>query len=236
MRRTILAAAICFASLFVSTARAVVVNVGGDDGSLPVADQLPLDVADERSLIAIAHSMPSVRTAIHEFESRGYIARPEADRATRPTPGTDAVCFLAYEKPGYVAPTNCIGAPVIMVGSMRRSDGVIITRVSAGFVMMDRNTGTWRVADPKLETIPGMSATDAPFDAEPDRFLHWDDQRLEVLSEYAVCAGIGNLTCVAEGVGVGMVATPWVGVGVGLICVAQHTRQCLTNALARWPH
>jgi hypothetical protein len=182
---------------------------------------LPLGTRDERVLLAAARNMPAVKTAMDQFRQMGYVAHPECDRAVMALPGTNAICFLIYEKPGYVPEPNTIGAPVIMVVTVKYWDATR-TRTGAGFVVMDGNRQSWNVVAPKGG-------------ATSYRIVEWFKEREAVFVEYAACAGAFNSLCVMGAIGFGLAGTPAAGVGYGLACVAGASATCLGTIVFR-PH
>ena len=228
MCRTVLLTVLALALFQPRNGDARVVPNGSDDGgSTELATHLPLDTSDERQLLSAALGMPATRVAIQECFRRGYVRRADYDRGLATALGTSAICFLGFEKPGYVAPPNCIGAPVVMVATLVQS-GVPQTRVSEGLVILDRTDGSLSVWSSGTSSTSD-SRTDAPFEVSPDRML-LDDRDVEFMRMYTLCAAISNSLCVIAGVGAGLVGTPIAGVATALVCISNRSFACLDRA------
>ncbi len=220
MRRLALLTCIFWISLSAGFARASIVT--NDDMGLDVDRiELPLDTQDARILLAAARNVPEVRLAMDDFRKRGYVAHPEFDVAAAIKPGESAACFLIFEKPGYVPDPNCVASPVIMVATVKSLDATR-TRVGAGLAIMDGETNTWRVVDPK-DGPPGSY-----------RIVEFFEKSLAAMGNYVGCAGLRNLMCVG-GALAGARFGPWGATALGLTCVVHQTGECLEKAIKAWP-
>jgi hypothetical protein len=218
-----------------TTSHATRIAPGTGDGDNPPSTHLPLNSTDSRTLVRCARDLASVQEVMREFGARGYVAHPEADRGLTADPGKLAVVFLVYEKHGYIAPPNSMGAPVIMVVSTLTWDQGVRTDVAGGFVVLDGTTGRVTVTDASSNGfVAGTSVQDDVYVPE-DLRVCCDKQQMEALGQYAVCAGLGNLECVGAGLAASALATPAIGIGLGLGCIAQTTNGCLRETIMHWP-
>lgn len=191
-------------------------------------DNLPLTVSAPATLVASGRVMPAAQTIMKAFAARGYVRRSELDLGEAPEPGENAVVCLVYEKPGYVAPDHCAGAPLITIVTAL-VDGRPSTVVSGDFVVVDTLYQTFTVTrdGPEAGSLTISGAT-------PDRIELTDDQRA-ILLQYVGCAGIGNLGCLANAVPLAFIGPAAYTAGaVG--CVMLNTGHCLSNAIGDWFH
>jgi hypothetical protein len=125
-------------------------------GGLPIGCRFT-----SQELINAAREMRAVRTAIWEFQSRGYVAVPGADigrnGCSRGQPSSAVV--LAYTKPGtgYVGGDSTKYAlPMIVVATaLSEATGEPATIVTGGLIVVDGVARKFHVSD---------DATDTPFD------------------------------------------------------------------------
>jgi hypothetical protein len=135
----------------------VIVHAGG--GHLPVGPSVT-----KAEAIAAAYQMPAVQAAITHMGALGYIAHSVYDDAGL-APGAPATFVaLSFEKPGLFAPSfDVIGAPMILIGTVREASGQMITRVTGGLAFVDTTAKSMWAAD----SLPAQYPRDQSWEVVP---------------------------------------------------------------------
>jgi hypothetical protein len=176
-----------------------------------------------------ARNMPAVRWALDRSARRGYLRHPEGDAAALSSSPPSTTVILALEKPGLVDPDGLVGAPIVQVSTTLDDVGNPTTQVSGGLVFFDLATGGLRVA----EDVPGFAA-DRSFDVQPSGGggrVYRTDRIVSCLRDYAVCAGVGNLGCLASAL---LPPRGWWSVAGASVCVAVNTGRCIYGFARCW--
>lgn len=119
----------------------IVVHSGG--GHLPVGPAVTKDQA-----IAAAYTLPAVQAAITYMGSRGYVAHPMYDDAGLAPTVPATFVALSFEKPGLMPPApDVMGAPMILIGTVRHSSGEMVTSVAGGLAFYDTADNAFWTAD-----------------------------------------------------------------------------------------
>lgn len=130
-------------------------SMAGSLYNLPIGPNV-----SEPHAAAWATGMPAVRAAMDYFRSRGYVPRPEYNRAANNSTPPATIVFLAFEKPGFVSEPGHLSAPVIAVHSVLTDAGVAKTTISSAFADVSLTTGLLSVIEP--------DGSGSGFDIPPD--------------------------------------------------------------------
>ena len=126
----------------------IVVHSGG--GHLPVGPTVT-----KAEAITAAYTLPAVQAAITYMGSRGYVAYPVYDDAGLAPSVPATFVALSFEKPGLMPPTpEVMGAPLILVGTVRHSSGEMITSVAGGLAFYDTANHAFWTADSLPQQYP----------------------------------------------------------------------------------
>lgn len=166
-------------------------QLSGTPYNLPIGPDVP-----ESHATAWASGMPAVRAVIDYFRSLGYVARPEYDRAANQAVPPATLVFLAFEKPGYVAPAGHVAAPVIAVHSLLTDAGVARTTISGAFADLDMSTAVITVIDPdgagsEVDVPPpDIDSVSSPGDLEPAWFGASNSAADKKFRKFAGCTAL----------------------------------------------
>ncbi len=201
----------------------------GSDQHLP-----SLPGTSERQILDHALTMPAVQELLREADRRGYLRRPEYDRAIVRNDPRVVAAFLALEKPGFSPPPGENGAPIVQI-TTADAYGTPRTASALCFVLVHEVTGAVRTADeeptmPDDGTVEYLEGARRGGGAGPIR-LHpeWQPTPLQkhCTKRYLVCAAAGNLACILQAI---YPAEPWqVKVIRIAICVVTATTGCLVD-------
>lgn len=126
----------------------IVVHSGG--GHLPLGPTVTKEQA-----IAAAYGLPAVQAAITFMGSRGYVAHPMYDDAGLAPSVPATFVALSFEKPGLMPPApDVIGAPMILIGTVRHASGELVTAVAGGLAFYDRRNEAFWTADSLPQQYP----------------------------------------------------------------------------------
>jgi hypothetical protein len=130
-----------------------------DGGNLPVGAGVTKDDA-----LRAAYTLPAVQAAITFMVSRGYVAYPVYDDAALLTSPPATFVALSFEKPGLITPSfGIVGAPMILIGTVRDAWGRLRTSVTGGLAFMDTTAEAMWTAD----SLPNQYPDDASYEVVP---------------------------------------------------------------------
>jgi hypothetical protein len=130
----------------------------GGGGHLPLGPYVSRD-----DVIRAAYALPEVQAALTHMASRGYVAHPAYDEAGL-APGVATFVALAFEKPGLIPPgPNVLGAPMIVVGTVKDASGELQTRVAGGLAFVDTTSNLFWTAD----SLPAQFPEDQSWEVVP---------------------------------------------------------------------
>jgi hypothetical protein len=128
-------------------------------GHLPVGPTVTHEQA-----IAAAYALPAVQAALTHMGSLGYVAHPIYDEAGLEPSVPATFVALSFEKPGLLPPAaDVIGAPMVLVGTVRDASGQFHTSVTGGLAFFD----TVRIAFWTADSLPQQYPDDLSWEVAP---------------------------------------------------------------------
>lgn len=135
----------------------IVVVQGG--GHLPVGPGVTREEA-----IAAAYALPEVQAALTHMGALGYVPYPIYDEAGLAPWVPATFVALSFDKPGLMPPApDVIGAPMVLIGTVRDARGDLRTTVTGGLAFLDQTTMTFWTAD----SLPAQYPDDRSWEVVP---------------------------------------------------------------------